>query len=179
MLNERTTKNIADAFRRAASATLVRAAGDVCNIVSATVPDPAVKLGPKLLMITISSFAFRLVIVFQVSQEQPTRDYYADGAQGALDEVFAEVANMCCGALGRELSAQFKHLAMSIPYALESQCTAFLQELAPRFQASYDITVNDTARMRVTLCMCCNRPVEFTPAAAVEVSHAGGELEMF
>ena len=179
MLSERTTKNIADAFRRAASATLVRSASDACSIVSATGPDPGVKLGPKLLMVTISSFVFRLVTVFQVSHEQPTIDYYAGAAQGTLDEVFAEVANMCCGALGRELSAQFKHLAMSIPYGLESQCTAFLQELAPRFQASYDITINDTARIRVTLCMCCNRAVEFTPAAAVEVNHGGGELEMF
>ncbi len=179
MLSERTTKNIADAFRRAASATLVRAAGDACSIVAATGPDPGVKLGPKLLMVTISSFAFRLVIVFQVSHEQPTLDYYAGAAQVPLDEVFCEVANMCCGALGRELSAQFKHLAMSIPYGLESQCTAFLQELAPRFQASYDITINDAARLRITLCMCCNRPVEFQPAPAVEVSHAGGELELF
>jgi hypothetical protein len=179
MLSEKTTKNIADAFRRAAGATLVRAAGDACSIVSAAGPDPRVKLGPNLLMITISSFTFRLVTVFQVSEEQPTRDYYTGGAQSTLEEVFAEVANMCCGALGRELSGQFKHLAMSIPYGLESQCTAFLQELAPRFQASYDITINDAARLRVTLCMCCNRPVEFQPAPAVEVSHAGGELELF
>jgi hypothetical protein len=179
MLSEQTTKNIADAFRRAAGATLVRATGDACSIVSAAATKSSVKLSPKLVMITISSFTFRLVIAFQVSEEQPTRDYYAGDGQSTLDETFAEVANMCCGALGRELSAQFKYLAMSIPYGLESQCTAFLDALKPRFRASYDITINEAARMRVTLCMCCNRPVEFTPAAAVEVSHAGGELEMF
>ena len=179
MLSEQTTKNIADAFRRAAGATLVRATGDVCSIVPATTTKSSAKLSPKLLMITISSFTFRLVTIFQVSEEQPTRDYYVSEGKSTLDEMFAEVANMCCGALGRELAAQFKYLAMSIPYDLESQCMAFLDELKPRFRASYDITINEAARLRVTLCMCCNRTVEFTSAAAVEVSHPGGELEMF
>jgi hypothetical protein len=179
MLSGQTIKNLADAFRRAAGATLVRTTGDACNIVSATAVAPGVKLSPKLLMITISSFTFRLVTVFQVAAEQPTRDYYAGETQGSVDETFAEMANMCCGALGRELSAQFKHLAMSIPYDLESQCTEFLDELKPSFRASYDITINEAAHLRVTLCMCCSRPVEFTPAAVVEVSHVGGELEMF
>jgi hypothetical protein len=179
MLSERATKNVADLFRRAASATLVRTPGDVCNIETTSARDAGVGgLGGRLLMITISSFAFRLVTVFQLGQGEPTRDYYTSGTQSSLDEAFAEVANMCCGALGRELSAQFKHLAMSIPYGLESQCTAFLQDLAPAFRASYDITINSTARLRITLCLCCSRPIEFT-AAAVEVNHAGGELEFF
>jgi hypothetical protein len=176
MLSEKATRNIADAFRRAAGATLVRDAADVCSIEAAG-GGPATNLGAELLMITISSFAFRLVTVFQVSAERSTCDYYTGGRQTTLNEAFAEVANMCCGALGRELSTQFKHLAMSIPYGLESQCTAFLQDLTPRFQASYDITINAAARLRATLCVCCNRPIEF--AAASEVSHAGGELEIF
>jgi hypothetical protein len=178
MLSEKATKNIADAFRRAAGATLVRDAADVCSIEAAgaaAVPG----LGDELLMITISSFAFRLVTVFEVSAKQPTSDYYTAGRQTTLNEAFAEVANMCCGALGRELSAQFKHLAMSIPYALESQCTAFLQELAPRFQASYDITINTAARLRATLCVCCNRPIEFAAVSEASTEAAGGELELF
>ena len=178
MLSEQTTRNLAEAFQRAAAATLVRNAGDACSIVSAAGSNPGAQLGSKLLLITISSFVFRLVTVFQVSDEHLTRAYYTDGAVNTLEEMFAEVANMCCGALNRELSVQFKHLAMSIPYGLESQCTAFLDELRPSFRTSYDITINDAARMRVTLCMCCSRPVEFAPPAAV-VSHAGGELEIF
>lgn len=184
MLSEQTSRNIADAFRRAARATLVRNAGDACSIVSATGSDPDTQLGSKLLLITLSSFVFRLVAVFQVSQAQPTRDYYTSGDQSSLEEMFAEVANMCCGALGRELAAQFKHLAMSVPYELESQCTAFLDELEPRFRESYDITLNEAARVRITLCLSCNRPVEFAATAtatatAAESSHAGGELEIF
>jgi hypothetical protein len=176
MLSEKATKNIADTFRRAAGDTLVRKAGDICNI--EPTHDRAADLSASLLMITISSFSFRLVIVFQVADEQPTRDYYTSGGESTLNEAFAEVANMCCGALGRELSAQFKHLAMSIPYGLEARCTAFLQELTPRFQASYDIVINAEARVRATLCVCCKRPIEFA-AVTAEVSHCDGELEIF
>jgi hypothetical protein len=80
--------------------------------------------------------------------------------------------------LSRELSSQFKHLAMSIPYRLESSCLTFLGELKAGLIATYDITINDTARMRATLCMSASRPIELA-APVTEVSHAGGALEMF
>jgi hypothetical protein len=179
MLSQQTTKNLTDAFHRVAGATLVRNAGDTCNIVPAAGPALGTDRATKLLMITISSFSFRLLTGFQISQDQPTRDYYTAGAQGTLDEVFAEVANMCCGALGRELSSQFKHLAMSVPYGLESQCLEFLSVLEPRFQASYDITIGAAAQIRATMSMYCNRPVDFIPVAVTEVKHVGGELELF
>jgi hypothetical protein len=179
MLSPQTTKNIGDAFHRAAATSLVRNTGDTCHIVPATGPDLGINPARKLLMITISSFSFRLLTSFQISQDQPTRDYYTAGAHSTLDEVFAESANMCCGAFGRELSSHFKHLAMSVPYGLESPCLEFLSALEPRFQASFDITVNATAQIRATLCMYCNRPVEFTPPAVIVVNHVGGELELF
>jgi hypothetical protein len=179
MLSAQTTRNISDAFQRSVQATLVRNSGDACRIAPSTNPAVTNKTPAKLLMITISSFSFRLVTVFRIPQEQPTHDYYAAGAKNTLDEVFAEVANMCCGAFGRELSSQFKHLAMSVPYGLDASCLDLLGTLQPRFQASYDVTINDAARIWTTICMCCNHPVEFAPTAAVEVSHAGGELELF
>ena len=179
MLSAQTAKNLSDAFQRSVQTTLVRNAGDTCLIHPSGGPTPEKNAAAKLLMITLSSFSFRLVTVFRIPQEQRTRDYYTAGAKNTLDEVFAEVANMCCGAFGRELSAQFKHLAMSVPYGLEAHCLDFLATLQPCFQASFDVTINDAARIWTTLCMCCRHPVEFTPAAAVETSHAGGELQLF
>ena len=179
MLSAQTTKNLADAFQRSVQATLVRNAGDACLVTPSAGPAPAKDAAAKLLLITISSFSFRLVTAFRIPQEQPTRDYYTSGAKNSVDEVFAEMANMCCGALGRELSAQFKHLAMSVPYGLDARCLDFLPSLEPCFQASFDVTINGAARIWTTFCMCCKHPVEFSPAAAVEVSHAGGELELF
>ena len=179
MLSAQTTKNLSDAFQRSVQATLVRNAGDACRVTPSTDPAPAKNAAAKLLLITISSFSFRLVIAFRIPQEQPTRDYYTSGAKTSLDEVFAEVANMCCGAFGRELASQFKHLAMSVPYGLDAHCLDFLASLEPCFQTSFEVTINEAARIWATICVCCKHPVEFSPAAAVEVSHAGGELELF
>jgi hypothetical protein len=132
-----------------------------------------------LLLITISSFVFRLVTIFQFSSGEATRQYYAgSGAAVPPEETFTEVVNLCCGALSRELSAQFKHLAMSIPYRLEASSLKFLGELKAGLTTTLDITINDSARMRATLCMSASRPIELA-APAAEVNHAGGALEMF
>jgi hypothetical protein len=180
VLSDQTGRNLADAFRRAAAATLIRSAGDVCDVQAAAKgADSQLQTQSPLLLITISSFVFRLVTVFQISGSEATRQYYCEsGAATASEEAFTEAVNLCCGALSRELSAQFKHLAMSIPYRLESSCLNFLGELKAGLTTSYDITINDSARMRATLCMSASRPIELS-APAPEVSHTGGALEMF
>jgi hypothetical protein len=179
VLSDQTGRNLADAFRRAASATLTRTPGDVCDIKTAKGTESDLQTESPLLLITISSFVFRLVAIFQISGNEATRQYYTgSGAAVTSEETFTEMVNLCCGALSRELSAQFKHLAMSIPYRLESSCLTFLGELKAGLTTTFDITINDAARMRATLCMSASRPIELT-APALEVSHTGGALEMF
>jgi hypothetical protein len=179
VLSDQTGRNLADAFQRAATATLTRSAGDVCDVKTAKGVESELRTESPLLLITISSFVFRLVTIFQFSNSDATREYYSgSGSTVSPEETFTEVVNLCCGALSRELSAQFKHLAMSIPYRLESSCLEFLGELKAGLTTTYDITINDAARMRATLCLSSSRPIEFA-APAPEVSHAGGALEMF
>lgn len=178
MLSEQTKRNFEDAFRRAAAASLVRSSGDVCDIERVPMREFTDKPGKKLLLVTISSFVFRLSTIFQVSQNDATRAYYCGTADLSVDEAFAEFANMCCGALNRELASEFPHLAMSIPYALNRRCFAFLDELKPQFHSTFNITINNSIKLQATLCMCCLTPIEFVPTA-VEVNHDGGELELF
>ena len=179
MLSERTVRNLSDAFLRAAPATLVRQAGDHCTIAPAAAGWSESKTGGGVLLMTISSFSFRLITVFQLADGQPTRDYYTAANPGkSLDETFSEFANMCCGALGRELFSQFRHIGMSIPYLLEWQCARHLQELRPRLISSYDITICDAARVKATLALCCERPLEFAPPVAAAAAPSGGELEL-
>lgn len=179
VLSERTTRALSDAFRKVADTTLVRNAGDQCEIASATeAGDAVLRHSPTILMITLSSFLFRLVTVFQMAEDQETRGYFLGGSEAArLEDNFAEQANMLCGALSRELTAQFRHLAMSIPYRLEAQATHFLQDLQPQLQVGFDVTINQLARLRIILCLICSRPIEFTCDPAV--SHSGGALELF
>jgi hypothetical protein len=179
VLSDQTGRNLTDAFRRAAAATLIRSADDVCDVKAAKGAESDLQTDSPLLLITISSFVFRLVTIFQISGNEATQQYYTgSGAADTAEETFTELVNLCCGALSRELAAQFKHLAMSIPYRLEASSLKFLGELKAGLISTYDITINDTAQLRATLCMSASRPIELS-APAPEVSHTGGALEMF
>jgi hypothetical protein len=179
MLSEQSKRSIAAVFQRSAGVCLIRTPGDVCNIVPAQDRNSAEQLGESLLLITISSFVFRLLTIFHISGNPATRAYFAGGtADRTLEDGFSEFANLCCGAMNRELSLQGPQLAMSIPYTLSRHCLAFLDALQPQYLASYAITINESVQLQATLCMCCHAPVEFT-AGTGAVEHGGGELEMF
>ena len=179
MITEQSKRNIEIAFHKAAKAHLIRETTDAFDIASADSGRVDEHPGERLLLITISSFVFRLMTIFRIDDSPAMRAYYAPGAADRpLCEAFAEVANMCCGGLNRELSASFPHLAMSIPYTLSSRCVAFLGELKPQYLSTYAITINGAARLHVTLCMSCSVPVEVA-AAPAGVEENVGELELF
>jgi hypothetical protein len=161
LVSDQTKRSLAEAFRRSAGAGLVRDSSDNCSIVVADERSRPAPLESNLLLITISSWVFRLLTIFQISESQATRDYYVRGtAEQTLDEAFAEFANLCCGALNRELSSQFRHLAMSIPYKLSRPCIGFLDQLKPQYQCRFDITINESIQLQATVCLCCQVPVD-------------------
>jgi hypothetical protein len=179
MLSEQSKRSIAAVFQKAAGVCLVRTPGDMCNIVPTEDRDSGAQLSDELLLITISSFVFRLLTIFQVAESPATRAYFVSGAADrTLHDGFSEFANLCCGAMNRELSLHGPQLAMSIPYTLSRHCMTFLEALKPQYLASYAITINDSVQLQVTLCLCCHTPVDF-PVSTDAVEHGGGELEMF
>jgi len=174
-------RNVELAFHKAVRANIVRAAADSCDIAPADSGRVGEYPGNHMLLITISSFVFRLIVIFRIIDDPATRAYYlrVDSAQ-TLDEVFAEVVNMCGGALSRELSANFPHLAMSTPCTVSERCMVFLSELRPQHLSRCGITINESVQLQATLCMCCSRPIEVaTAASAAEADHGIGELELF
>jgi hypothetical protein len=178
-INDRSKRNLSQAFCHAVRQTLVRDPTDQCEIAPLEAGASNGKSSQTVLAITISSFTFRLMTVFEVPDAPANRDYYGAKAAGdSLAEVFAELANLCCGALNRELGASFAHLAMSIPYALSHRCLGFLGDPTPHFIARYSITINDSVRLLATLCMSCSASVEVAEAAAA-VHDTGGALELF
>jgi hypothetical protein len=183
MISEESMRNIDTAFHKVVRASLVRDAGDVCEIVTAERGVVGSYAGDKMLLITIASFVFRLIIIFRIAENPATRAYYVRGeGDQTLDEVFAETANMCVGALNRELSVNFPHLAMSTPHILSSKCIAFLGELKPQYISSHLITINDAVKLQATLCMCCSAPVEVAGRVAGNESEDESrvsELELF
>ncbi len=181
MISAQSTHNIEHAFHEALRGTVVHDPGDRCEIAPLTAGEARQFTGQNALVITISSWVFRLLVIFRISADPATRQYYlrANPAQ-RVDEGFGEVANLCAGALNRTLTANFAHLAMSTPYELSNDCIAFLGELRAQQVSRFAITINGSVRLQATLCMCCSRPVEVASVStAAQGDRNSGELELF
>lgn len=176
MLSAQSRQNLADVFERAARSTILRSPEDALQI---TAEPSTATAGDPLLVITTSSFAFRLLTLFHVADNDANRAYFLPaGAGGTLQEGFAEVVNLCCGAFNREISAVFPHLAMSVPSRLSAQCIDYLPQLKPEYTSRFTVSINGTVKVDVTLCMCCSAPVDI-PVTLAAPGQTSGELEMF
>jgi hypothetical protein len=179
VFSEQSRQNLAGVFERAARSTMVRSQEDVCVIAREPAGAAAAATGDPLLVITTSSFNFRLLTIFQVSDTDANRAYFVPtGAGCTLQEGFAEVANLCCGALNREISLVYPHLAMSVPSRLSPECLEYLAQLNPEYTSRFTVSINTTAKLAVTLCMCCTAPVDI-PLGVATAAQSSGELEMF
>jgi hypothetical protein len=202
LMSEQSRQALADAFFRAAKSGLLRAPEDSIEIqpieggvskgpaagqpmngamnkaVNLAARTKSVEPPRDVLVITTSSFSFRLLTMFDVAPTPEARAYFGGAPDAKIETAFAEIANLCCGALNRELSSHFPHLGMSIPYSLSSHCLGCLDELKPEYVSRYAITVNGSVRLEATLCMCCSAPVEVI-ARAEAAAETTGELELF
>lgn len=167
-----------EAFRRAATINLVRSPEDSISFKPLKSQDASSPAASRLVIITISSFTFRLLTVFQVSDGAAMRAYYGGGAEARIEETFAEKANLCCGALNRELSHSFPQLAMSIPYSLSGRSIQFLDVLRPQFLSRHSICIDSQIQLEATLCMCCTTVVNLG-AAVKQPDEDTGALELF
>ncbi|WP_153109113.1 hypothetical protein [Propionivibrio limicola] len=169
-------------FTNAARSALCLGPGDTIEI--ARLPGEQFIEPPasKIVVLTIASYLFRLLTIFHVEDDQAGEDYFLRGeaatAGRAFLDVFAELGNMCCGAMNRELGRHFPHTGMSTPYVLDRHCLPFVRELKPAYLSQHRLQINDGVTLHATLCLCAYGDLDFRidPVAPVE---ATGELELF
>ena len=164
-------------LRRAAETRLPIAQADAC-IVTPLETD-AVAPHTHVVVLTISSMAFRLLLVLHFSESEAMRDYYlGERTDRSLTEVFLEVSNLCCGAVNQSLQSAFPDLGMSTPYVLDARCVPHLSELDPDYLASFAVRIGDAVQLIATVCVCADAPIDFV--ADLETADASsGELELF
>lgn len=133
----------------------------------------------NIYVLTIASYLFRLITVFHLDPKGPSANYFCrEDSTRAFFEVFAEVGNLCCGAMNRELGKHFLHTGMSTPNVLRRGCLGYLTELKPSYLTQFAIRINDSVGIHATLCLCAYAPIDFrvdTRAALEET----GALELF
>ena len=166
-------------FRKAAQARLPRDAGDTCEIVPLIEAGTGATKDTQVVVLTISSIVFRLLLILHFDENDSTRNYYLkEGDELPFQEAFLEICNLCCGAMNQELLHYFPDLGMSTPYVLSARCLGHLAELKPAFSSSYSITLNGSVQLAATVCVCAHAPIDFV-ADTSAVEETSGELELF
>jgi hypothetical protein len=178
MISEAAGQSVKDSFERAARIHLAVSAGDSV-VVEPLAKEAVIEGARKIVVLTISSFVFRLLTFFHVSPDDGSGIYFAKGDETRpFSEVFGEIGNLCVGAMNRDLGSHFPHLGMSTPYMLEGLCAPHIDALSPSYVSRHRITINDTVRLHATLCLCAYAPLDFRIAAAAAESTDGG-IEFF
>ncbi|WP_144138993.1 hypothetical protein [Paraburkholderia sp. BCC1884] len=166
-------------FRKAAQARLPLDSADLCEIEPLADASARSTRDTQVVVLTISSILFRLLLILHFDEDDSTRGYYLkDADERPFEEAFLEICNLCCGAMNQELLLNFPDLGMSTPYVLEARCLAHLHELKPGLLSSYSVTLNGSVRLGATLCVCAHAPIDFVADTSV-IEESSGELELF
>ncbi|WP_168791947.1 hypothetical protein [Paraburkholderia aromaticivorans] len=180
MISAHATDSFDRIFRKASQARLPLNSGDLCEITPMADVSVGVSKNTQVVVLTISSIVFRLLLILHFDEDDSTRSYYLKGSteERNFQEAFLEICNLCCGAMNQELLRYFPDLGMSTPYVLNARCLPHLHELKPALLSSYSITLDGSVRLAATICVCAHAPLDFV-ADTSAVEETSGELELF
>jgi hypothetical protein len=166
-------------FRKAAQTRLPMDSADSCEIAPLAEASADTTGDTQVVVLTVSSIVFRLLLILHFDEDDSTRRYYVgDADERPFREAFLEICNLCCGAMNQELLRYFPDLGMSTPYVLSARCVPYLHELKPGLLSSYSVVINDAVRLAATVCVCAHAPLDFV-ADTSAIEETSGELELF
>ncbi len=140
----------------------------------------------KCVVLTISSYLFRLMVLIHFTPDAATKSHFAkasraqesDMSEQTFIDAISEFSNMCCGALSRDLSPIFRHIGMSTPNILDTECASYLHLLKCGHTQHFKVEVNNLTHLHFSLCVSEYSDIDFeVDMTAEDVST--GELELF
>ena len=141
----------------------------------------------KIAVLTVSSYLFRLMAILYFKPDAATRAYFnrsaGEGAPALTDDEFhdrvAECANVCCGALNRELASHFPHVGMSTPNIIDRDCMKYVDLLGCSLVRHYRVVLGGELALHASLCVADYGHVDFHALPAIEPTFETGALELF
>jgi hypothetical protein len=141
----------------------------------------------KIVILTVSSYLFRAIVILYFKPDAVTRAYFNrsadEGAPALTDDEFydrvAECGNVCCGALNRDLGPFFPHVGMSTPNIIDKDCMQYVSLLDCGLVRHYKILLDGALTMYASLCVADYGTVDFHVDPTAEVAVDTGELEFF
>jgi hypothetical protein len=159
----------------------------VPGVLCTVAPEPELsRLGAQqVVVLTVSSYVFRLTLLIHFSPDEKTYAHFAAVNQLALAEMeeqsfidaISECGNICCGNLNRDLARVFPHVGMSTPNIIDSRCVAYLDKLGEGYLQHFALQQTGGPSFGVSLCVNPFGPLDF--AGDFAEAETTGELEMF
>jgi hypothetical protein len=184
MISERAKTSFNKLLSQAISEHLVAGPSDTCEVQALT---QLKRLEEReFVILTISSYLFRLMVLFHFTFDPKSREHFAslmntaakDMDRQAFNDAVAEFGNLACGALNRELGKYFPHVGMSTPNILERECLEHLSALDATYLKHFRILVNGTTEFHATLCVSVFGDLDFLSETKT-AEETTGELELF
>jgi CheY-specific phosphatase CheX len=171
-------------LKRAIQSTMVASPNDVFEI--AVIADPTEIKQTKIVILTVSSYLFRLMVLIHFTPDSSTKELFSrinhveasEMSEQSLYDAIAECGNMFCGVLNRDLCQFFPHLGMSTPNFIDKNCSSYLNTLNPGHIQHLKVNINDTPLFHVSMCVSNYSDLDFVVNVNETVTHTG-ELELF
>ncbi len=184
MISERAKDGFDYLLQDALRKNLAASSADVCSV--ETIEDASEMTEKEIVVMSISSYLFRIITFFYFTLNDTTKDQFAkiikvqvtDLDARAFHDAIGEFGNMYCGSLNRDVGKYFPNVGLSTPNILEKNCAAYITSLDCGHIQHYRVTVNSSVTFHASLCICAYADLDFI----VEKDAAGvsdGELEMF
>jgi CheY-specific phosphatase CheX len=143
----------------------------------------------QLVVLNISSYAFRIVILFEFDEDAATTAHLAkishrtvNSLQGQeLLDTYSEFVNLICGKVNRDLGKAIFHSGLSTPFFLESTCAQYVSVLKPSHTHFIEALVNSVVRFKLTICICTahDATIDFQVDMSKQAETSTGEMELF
>jgi len=169
-------------LRRAVQSRLILQPDDNWTMTRSDAEPGAAATSDTVVVLTISSMRFRLLLLLRFSGDAGTHAYYTRGDEAAsLRDALLETGNLCCGAINQDLVKHFPDLGMSTPYLLSGPSLQHIGSLQADYRADFDVAIGDApAQLGITACMFASGMIDFTVSETVETEEADdGGLELF
>lgn len=184
MISNRARSNFDQMLVLGIKASMGGASPESCEV--EVVPDLTSIRETNVVMLTVSSFLFRMSVLVYFSSDEATLNHFAavnnisaaDMSDQAFLDAIRECGNICCGTLNRELARVYPHVAMSTPNIIERECVNHLESLNGGHLQHFRATPAGDKQFHVTLCVRDYADVDFE-WAMLEEATAAGEMEFF
>lgn len=185
MITHRTLSTLEHTFRQALKET----SSGIGAIESQAQPESDSSGERRLLALTLSSYTFRIIVLFDFRLDASTTTFLAtlfrnkerNFTERALTDALSEYVNMVCGNANRLLASESLHTGMSTPFLLETTCKKHIQKIGPEQNLVLRVKADEAVEFELVLCICTAKgtTLDLEPRPQETAETFSGELELF